>query len=697
MSEDIHGLPADFYWPTERDPEKLASYVWTKTRQFFDRHRSSYHWETILRNWLYYHNLYFAADSGWSWGAVRQIHGGDVLAATVNEFRSIIDMIYTLITQQRPSFKARATTSDQDAIIQARWGDDITEHYLREQGLEVALKRAMKHALVLRQGYLFTPWDPFAGDQKFIPDEEEPVDGKGRPRGVYEYQGDFAFYNPTVFDVVYDVGVRDWKRNNWVAVRTYENKWDLVEQVDDSDAKEEIRNLTFSSSANEDQLFHYGILGQYGADENVSDVVPVWHFYHRDTPACQGGVEFRFVGEGIPLEDPRELSYERLPIFRCVPGETLMTQLGYSPADDLQAPQELLNAELSTIATNHMGLGFAYIWADDDSDFDESRTGEGVVVVRGGQRPAQGIDLVSDNPSRYELMKFLRVLMESGSGMNSVARGQPDKNLESGEALKVMDAKAQQSTSEGQWSYAMMLEETGTFILRTLRDRIGDDEQRVIALVGQRGRPHLGHFKKEYLKSIDCVRVEVGNPMAQTITGKATIAKMLVEMNMVKTPEELLTVFESGRLEPLLESDQAQLDLIHDENESMRNGEVMGVDMLMDNHVLHIREHMPLVSSVDARRNREIGSSAWAHCGEHVKALLRIYQDPILFRLQTALGYQLPPIHPALDLPGTVGAQPQGGGGEEEGPQRRLPGGAQRPTEGPQPQMEPAPEAAGVM
>src|SRR5690606_4087453 len=193
------------------------------------------------------------------------------------------------------------------------------------------------------------------------------------------------------------------------------------------------------------------------------------------------------------------------PISRVTCAGVLLTQLGYTPANDLQAPQELLNAEISTIATNHEGAGYSVIWAPEGSEIDESRLGEGVIIVKGGQAPPQGINFTADSPGHFKFTDLLSKFMERLSGMNSVVRGQPEASLKSGEALKVIESRAIQATSALSFSYARAMEETSTFILRTLREHLEEDEERAIAVLGKNKRWQVKEFTKENLQHIDCV------------------------------------------------------------------------------------------------------------------------------------------------------------------------------------------------
>ena len=88
--------------------------------------------------------------------------------------------------------------------------------------------------------------------------------------------------------------------------------------------------------------------------------------------------------------------------------------------------------------------------------------GEGVLIVEGGQIPPQGINFAKTPKEFFNFRDVLSQSMEQLSGVNSVARGQPEASLRTGEALKVLDSKAVQAGTSLLQSYYDSIEEVGT-------------------------------------------------------------------------------------------------------------------------------------------------------------------------------------------------------------------------------------------
>ena len=642
------------YWITEQEPDKLADHARDRVDDFIEKMKKSRFWSNASRNWNYYHGLFTGKGLSASDAAI-EIMGrdGQLRQISLNHFHELIGHMLNLVTQNRPAFETEATRTDHDAMKNAELGDAIVNDYLQDKGLEKRFKRAVEHALVMQMGFIYAPWDWNTG--RTVAMDQESIDSYGQPKPIKE--GDFQFYNPSIFDVVWDYTCDDWDKVQWVIIRTFENKFDLAAEAKDEEEAARILKLDdFDAKEEDDGRPQKPAMNYFGLEGEYSDLVPVWHGYHLDCMACAGGRHFRFTSDDRVIGEVKPMPYQRLPIFRITPEEFLLTSFGYSRANDLQAPQEALNAEMSTILTNHNAAGIQAIWVPTGCELDEHMVGEGVLIVEGGQIPPQGVNFAKTPKEFFNFKDQLSQSMEQLSGVNSVARGQPEASLRTGEALKVLDSKAVQATTSLLQSYYDCIEEVGTFLLRHLPLFMMGQDERLVRMVGRNNRAYARSFQKDNLNSIANVRVQAGNALSKTVSGRLAIADKLLEHGFIRTQEQYLTVLNSGQLKPLVESDQSELDLIRDENERLDVGQPAYADPT-DNHVLHIREHKAIINKVERREDPNIVSAVYAHILEHVTMLDQI---PIS-RIQMALGYQVP--YPPFAMQGpdeAVGGQ-QGG------------------------------------
>lgn len=251
--------------------------------------------------------------------------------------------------------------------------------------------------------------------------------------------------------------------------------------------------------------------------------------------------------------------------------------------------------------------------------------------------------------------------METISGVNSVARGNPEQSLKSGVALALVQSMAVQYASKFQESWAMLLEDGGTKIFELLK--VFAQTERVAEMAGKVNKGRIQSFTGKDLDQIQRVVVELGNPMQRTVAGKVQIADHLLEMGMVKTPQQYLQVMETGSLDALTEGPEAELDLIRGENELMMDGKFDSVRVLVgDAHLLHVQEHRTLLSNPMVRMDDTITAGILAHIQEHKE----IYETQEPFWAQISGEPPSPPMNPQVPPeaampppPGVEQAQPE--------------------------------------
>lgn len=124
-----------------------------------------------------------------------------------------------------------------------------------------------------------------------------------------------------------------------------------------------------------------------------------------------------------------------------------------------------------------------------------------------------------------------------------------------------------------------------------------------------------------------------------TTAGRVEMAADLIQMGMIKTPEEYLSVINTGRLETLTESQNKQLLLIRAENERLIEGKSSVRAILTDDHDLHLREHQAVLADPDLRDDPALVQRAIEHYQQHIdilsdpanaNLLLSMKQNPIM-------------------------------------------------------------------
>lgn len=606
--------------------DELTGIMLGRCADFYTRMTSNNYLEKIQKMWRFYHGS-FVDGQGLGHEVTFMGDQGELVHLPINHFRNIARHILVMITSNRPSLEARAVNTDYKSMAQAYLATGILEYYMREKGMEDAIKKAVELSIVMGAGFVKLSWNATAGEAYDF-DEET---------GEFNYEGDLEFTNLNPLDVVVDGTKEDWN-NDWINVRTFKNKYDLMAKYPEH--AETLKNL---ASKSETQIYRVGLMSN---DE--TDDIPVFEFYHKRTEALPEGRYVLYCSDDTVLIDTK-LPYRQIPIFRIAPSDILGTPYGYTPMFDIYPIQEAINSTVSAIMTNQNAFAVQSVWIKEGDDFAVNSIGEGMTVFRSREKP-EALQLTATPKETFDFLDALVTSAETISGVNSVARGNPQASLESGNALALVQSMSLQFMSELQQSYVKLLENTGSGVIEILKDFA--TAPRIVAIVGKNNRTSLKQFTGEDISAIRRIYVDVGNPLSRTIAGRVQMADQMMQMGLVKSIEQYFMVLNTGKLENLYQGEMDQLLLIKQENEWFLDGKNPMV-VPMDKHNLHIIEHSSVLSDPELRQDPNLAKVVMDHIQAHMDALEQT--DPRLLQIigQAAL--------PPMGAPPMDPNAPQGG------------------------------------
>lgn len=664
MAERTQGRTTDVYWaqlPAFEDPVSSTAMLGPELVARVKEYQDYLAERSISDTWRRAYDLYYRS-LGRGGRLVRTGDQGEYWSINVNHLRNIVVHLHTMTTQQRPAFEPRATNSDYKSQGQTLLAKGLLDYYLREKRLERFLKTAVESALLFGEGYVRVNWDPNTG-----PDAKPDQEGIQPDR---QKEGDVTYEAFTPIDVIRDP-TRLNSEHRWVIVRTYTNRWDLVakfcpdaeepepelpehqepaaqdgeategaEQAKASRAEEleaweqrskylrkqkELRDqlLAIPDDDLDDEKNRLVMTSNYTKDD-----IAHYFFYHKKTNALPEGRLVEFVSGDVVLFDG-PLPFDDVPVYRMSPADLLGTPFGYGSVVDLMAIQEQTDNLYGTVVTNNNAFGVQNLLVPTGSNLTVTSLGGGMNKVEyAGNLEPKPLQLTASSPETYQLIGLLEHSMETISGINSVVRGNPEASLKSGAALALVQSMAIQYASSLQAAYAQLVEDVGTATINMLKRYA--DTKRVATIVGKANRPYMATFNKEDLSEVNRVTVDLGSPLMRTTAGRVQLAETLIQNKMLKTPEQYLTLINTGTMDPLTEGDQAELMLIRDENEALREDRPVSV-VFTDNHVLHIKEHGCVLASSDARTEPNLVSRVGEHILKHIKELTEM--DPVLAQL----------------------------------------------------------------
>jgi len=608
-----------------KEAKDTASILLGKSGQWQLSLESTGYTEKLRSMWAAYYGAYFT-DVGSGHQITFSGEQGELVNLPVNHLRNLGQHILVITTQNRPTMQARSTNSDYRSLSQTILANGLLDYYMREKRLERYLKTAVETAIVLGSGFLKLEWNATSGQ---VVDFNEEIQ-------TDIYEGDIEFTNLSPFDVVFD-NTKEGTDQDWYLCRSFKNRFDLIAKYPELEQK--ILGLSSKSDVMSKELRFTNL----GIDD--TDDIPVYEFYHKRSESIPDGRYLLFLENEIVLVDA-PLPYRDLPVFRIAPSNILGTPFGYTPLFDVLPVQEAINTLYSVILSNQNAFGVQNIYLPRGADITMSQLTGGLNIIEGnaGAGEPKPLNLTQTPAEIFKFLEMLEQTSETLSGVNSVARGNPEASLKSGSALALVQSMTLQFLSGLQQSYIQLTEDVGTAIVNMLKDYAS--VPRVAAIVGKNNRSYMKEFKGEDLSSINRVIVDVGNPLARTTAGRVQMAEQMLQMNLIKTPEQYFTVINTGSLDVTFEGTQSELLLIKAENEKMMEGEeVIVIDI--DEHMKHIVEHRSLLADPELRKDPKLVQLVLQHITEHLNSLRNV--DPQLLQLlgQQSLQQQPQPNQPS--------------------------------------------------
>jgi hypothetical protein len=583
------------YFATE-SLEKLIPNLLKKTEAYKDHLIESGRLSLWRLSYKYYYN---PAMQG---GRLKRVgEQNEYTQISVNHYKNLITHLKTLTLQSRPAFEPRATNTDYKSQAQTILASGLLDYYMREKHLERYIKQAIEHCLVFGEGFVRCLWNTELGEIVQIdPETQRPIK-----------EGDIQYDNFLPLDVVRDFTKTDPNSHDWYLLITRQNRFDLIAKY--PELKEKILSLPNAS-----EYYEKIKLTSHIKEDEISDDVIVYEFYHKPTASVPNGRLTVFSSDDTVFLDG-DLPYRALPVYRVAPEDQIGTCFGYTVGFDLLPICQSIDNLYSTVITNQAQFGVQNVLVPRGANIGHNELSRGLNVIEYDPKVGapQSLNLTSTPPEIFSFMQQLERLAETISGINSVARGNPEHSL-SGSALALIQSMSIQFSISLQQSYSQLLEDLGTATISILRDFA--TTPRVAIIAGKSQRSLMRQFTGDDLNMINRVIVDQGASISKTTAGKIQLADNLLAQGLIKTPEQYIQVMSTGKLEPAIEGTQAELLNIRAENEELAEGRSVPV-MITDNHRLHIEEHRVILSSPEARRNPELIQAVTAHLQEHLDIL----------------------------------------------------------------------------
>jgi hypothetical protein len=655
QDEELIDNPLENYWAIKDDTDlikELNEKIWK-----YNLYILSSGIMARLRNT---YNQYYAAQ--YHQGRImRDGQNGEFRLLTQNHFKSLLGSVLSQITQQKPSWNAKAVNTDTKTQKQRYIAEGVCDYYMNQKHFDRMTKRATEIALVCGHADISLEWDTSLG-KEVRGDVENNKVLKG---------GDVVVDVFDPINCIFDFNYTDIKNCPWRILRRFVNKWDLIAKFPEKE--HEIQ------SAKIDERVRVMLLDQskWSKQPLNPDVVPVYYFYHEKTAAMPNGRLFVYCGNG-KLTDG-DLPYEAMPIYRIAADSLFNSGFGWCMAFDLLPMQITYDRVSSITVTNLANFGLSTVVVPKGGGFNLHPNIGGTTVLEVDYEAGmpQALNFTSTPIDAFKFLEILKQNMEIISGVSAPLRGQVPVGVQSGAGMALLASESIVFNTPVAHSYADLLQDIGTGLVSILK--LYAKTPRLVEIAGEANRTYLEEFTSNDLSDVFRVEVDLGSALAKTPAGVAQIASDLLKNGQI-TGAEYVNAIQTSNLNVATEKIVKKEIAIRQENEDLSNAVPCRV-IATDDPIAHILGHREVLDDPIARRGtpeaQKVQEVALGHINEHLAVWSKITGKPqnellgYILSLNTgAMPESIVPIPPS---------QPQAGGALPGG---ELPGGQPPPIAG---------------
>lgn len=573
----------------EPDGARIAAELMRKAENYYNFYGSTGLFERDRRSYMSRYGISPDGENV-SYRVVRTGDNGQIAAFTPNHYANILTHMSTLVAAKKPGLQGRAENGDADSIQQAKLADAVIDHFTRELDIEGVSRDSLSMALIMRECWMWVRWDHNAGDPYVA--GRDPLTGTP----IAEKTGGFQISTHQPGDVIRDVTALDIRDPRWVMIRDFANKWDLVARFPEH--KDEILGIARNQSDPYRVEFQTTVI--------ESDLIPIYQFYHQPTEALPQGRQCTLVSaRGLLLDGP--LGYGgQIPVIPLMPERLHGTPFGYTPMFELLALQQILNALYSGMVTDEVAFAVRRILVPRGQPLTATmlQSNLGVLYYDAALPKPEIMQTPLNTEERLAGIQAIERLFGTLSGINDVIRGNAESSgVKAASGLALLQAQALQFLSYLEFEYGRFWQRWGNLCLSILRARATAPQ--MISVAGKNKASTLRSFKGDQLPNNYRVTVDLGNPVLKTAAGRQTIADNMLQTGAFgqgqDAGQKYMEFINTGTLEPQMNADTAEQDLILAENEMMMRGEVPNVS-IVDSHDEHDHDHAIVAYSREARQ-----------------------------------------------------------------------------------------------
>lgn len=632
MAADGGGGDSRTYWLTRKGGEFIDAYK--KKRGVF---YSAAEAKGLRRMWEIAYCQYYGLNPNAIGDMATQTlafvgNNNQFLRFRINEFRSFIKQQIAMVIGERAAFKAMGVNTDYSTLAQIQSSDQIID-YLYSAGSGDTLERDAAEAnFVAGMGAAHVRWDWEGGDEVDVelphPDGAMVYDfrtGQPMPATITTRRRSGM---PTAschypWELPCDPAVRGRKSHAWRGVRERVCKYELAAEY-----PEHAEALYAMQFEHDDYTVHQ-LFGMDLSDSSSDDIM-LDHVYVAPCKLLPRG-RYLGIAQDIILWD-EESPIDGIPIVDFCSSRYMGSQFAYCDNWDLIAIQEMRDQLCSDAASNFTKFGRPMIVAEEGLQLDQRLLSRGHYIWTKPKDadPPSAVEIKPMPPGFMDYLSYLHSRDESITQQNSVTRGNPDKNITSGQMAALFHSNSLEFRNIDQAELYAFRKDLANLYLDMVRRYAAAPFLAEVS--GNSERPYLKEVSKESLSGIKRVLIEPVSSLSKSTAGRLTVAEILMKIGDPRMRAALLKGIETGQWGDLIKKDRNSDLRITWENEQLAKGVPCRV-LATDNPYEHVPGHL---ADIDARSeqlnaNPEAARAYLEHVFEHLVQYKDI--DPNLARV----------------------------------------------------------------
>lgn len=561
---DSELTPEEKYWAAKQAKD-LISALDLKETEFFDALKR----RGLLRMWRVQWAQYYGQDADAVGGFESQMisvagEDGELLTFRLQHCRPLITRQIQLVLGERAAFQCIGVNDDYQTRAQVNICDSAVEYTYRESHSERKEYEIAESDSNFGAGFGWCRWDPEKGDEVQVT-EQVPIPGD--PTGATAPVPSMKRSGAPTVTVLYPWEViqeRSSKEHLWRMVRERASRWELIAQY--PELEKQIRAIRGLDEYTTEQLFGYDT----NRDADTDDVI-VKHFYHARCAAMPEGRYMGYVGDVMLWDLPCPVS-KGMPIQEMCSERFIGSSFGYASGWDLIAPNQMIDQITSDMASNLATFGRQVIGVYDGTDFDVDALANGhrVLMLPASSEPPVPLNFAGIPEAAKWGLEFLIRQMQTISGINAIAQGNPEISVPSGSMAALFHEIAIEFQGPRQSALDAYREGMASLQLDLVRQRASAPF--LIQVAGNSERPYMQQFEKDKLAGVKRVLVKTANPMMRSIAGRMQIFEAVSTIPNPADRAAAIELITTGNAKDFAKVERSEEMAIVWENEQLAQG-----------------------------------------------------------------------------------------------------------------------------